>query len=248
MFQIQLRYFQYILSISIALGFLLDNTQLITAAFVGIVLTWVAEMLSAQFEITSEKYLVILIVLLLSFSSVIALSYLEMMNMNVLFIALLIFSLTFFLFQQDVNIYKIGNVFFVLVVSFLVNGFLSSQEFFDNINLISILFVTLLTLKTLATYLNIQFSNFQFYFNFFAVVVVMGGVSSFYTFETLDIILASITVGLLTTLLNFLFIKIRFEYELTSSLSSQIFIFDYLVAFIISIYAVDALNILNGLF
>ena len=248
MFQIQLRYFQYILSISIALGFLLDNTQLITAAFVGIVLTWVAEMLSAQFEITSEKYLVILIVLLLSFSSVIALSYMNMMNMNVLFIVLLIFSLTFFLFQQDVNIYKIGNVFFVLVVSFLVNGFLGSQEFFDNINLISILFVTLLTLKTLATYLNIQFSNFQFYFNFFAVVVVMGGVSSFYTFETLDIILASITVGLLTTLLNFLFIKIRFEYELTSSLSSQIFIFDYLVAFIISIYAVDALNILNGLF
>ena len=248
MFQIQLRYFQYILSISIALGFLLDNTQLITAAFVGIVLTWVAEMLSAQFEITSEKYLVILIVLLLSFSSVIVLSYMDMINMNVLFIALLIFSLTFFLFQQDVNIYKIGNVFFVLVVSFLVNGFLGSQEFFDNINLISILFVTLLTLKTLATYLNIQFSNFQFYFNFFAVVVVMGGVSSFYTFETLDIILASITVGLLTTLLNFLFIKIRFEYELTSSLSSQIFIFDYLVAFIISIYAVDALNILNGLF
>ena len=248
MFQIQLRYFQYILSISIALGFLLNNAQLITAAFVGIVLTWVAEMLSAQFEITSEKYLVILIVLLLSFSSVIALSYLKMMNMNVLFIVLLIFSLTFFLFQQDVNIYKIGNVFFVLVVSFLVNGFLGSQEFFDNINLISILFVTLLTLKTLATYLNIQFSNFQFYFNFFAVVVVMGGVSSFYTFETLDIILASITVGLLTTLLNFLFIKIRFEYELTSSLSSQIFIFDYLVAFIISIYAVDALNILNGLF
>jgi len=248
MFLIQLRYFQYILSISIALGFLLDNTQLITAAFVGIVLTWVAEMLSAQFEITSEKYLVILIVLLLSFSSVIALSYLEMMNMYVLLIALLIFSLTFFLFQQDVNIYKIGNVFFVLAVSFLVNGFLGSQEFFDNINLISILFVTLLTLKTLATYLNIQFSNFQFYFNFFAVVVVMGGISSFYTFETLDIILASITVGLLTTLLNFLFIKIRFEYELTSSLSSQIFIFDYLVAFIISIYAVDALNILNGLF
>jgi len=204
--------------------------------------------LSAQFEITSEKYLVILIVLLLSFSSVIALSYLEMMNMNVLLIALLIFSLTFFLFQQDVNIYKIGNVFFVLAVSFLVNGFLGAQEFFDNINLISILFVTLLTLKTLATYLNIQFSNFQFYFNFFAVVVVMGGVSSFYSFETLDIILASITVGLLTTLLNFLFIKIRFEYELTSSLSSQIFIFDYLVAFIISIYAVDALNILNGLF
>lgn len=248
MFLIQLRYFQYILSISIVLGFLLDNVQLITASFVGIVLTWVAEMLSAQFEITSDKYLVILIVLLLSFSSVIALSYLETMNMNVLFIALLIFSLTFFLFQQDVNIYKIGNVFFVLVVSFLVNGFLGSQEFFDNINLISILFVTLLTLKTLATYLNIQFSNFQFYFNFFAVVVVMGGVSSFYSFETLDIILASITVGLLTTLLNFLFIKIRFEYELTSSLSSQIFIFDYLVAFIISIYAVDALNILNGLF
>ena len=106
----------------------------------------------------------------------------------------------------------------------------------------------ILALKTLATYFNIQFSNFQFFFNFFGVLIIVVGFSSFDSYQTLDIVLAGITVATFTTLLNFLFIKIRFEYELTSSLTNQIYIFDFLIAFLVSIYAVDALNILNGLF
>jgi len=248
MFQIQLRYFQYILSASIVAGLLLDSFPLMTAAFVGIVLTWLSEMLTAQFEITSEKYLVVMVILLLSFSSKVVLSFVESMELNILLILLIIYVLTFFLFQQDINIYKIGNALFLLMISFLLNGFFTSTQYTENINFIATLYISILALKTLATYFNIQFSNFQFFFNFFGVLIVVVGFSSFDSYQTLDIVLAGITVATFTTLLNFLFIKIRFEYELTSSLTNQIYIFDFLIAFLVSLYAVDALNILNGLF
>jgi len=163
-------------------------------------------------------------------------------------VLLIIYVLTFFLFQQDINIYKIGNVLFLLMVSFLLNGFFTSIQYTEDINFIATLYISTLALKTLATYFNIQFSNFQFFFNFFGVLIVVVGFSSFDSYQTLDIVLAGITVATFTTLLNFLFIKIRFEYELTSSLTNQIYIFDFLIAFLVSIYAVDALNILNGLF
>ena len=248
MFQIQLRYFQYILSASIVTGLLLDSFPLMTAAFVGIALTWLSEMLIAQFEISSEKYLVVMVILLLSFSSTVVLSFVESMELNVLMVLLIIYVLTFFLFQQDINIYKIGNVLFLLMVSFLLNGFFTSTQYTENINFIATLYISILALKTLATYFNIQFSNFQFFFNFFVILIVVVGFSSFDSYQTLDIVLAGITVATFTTLLNFLFIKIRFEYELTSSLTNQIYIFDFLIAFLVSLYAVDALNILNGLF
>ena len=248
MFQIQLRYFQYILSASIAAGLLLDSFALMTAAFVGIVLTWLSEMLTAQFEITSEKYLVVMVILLLSFSSKVVLSFVESMELNILLILLIIYVLTFFLFQQDINIYKIGNALFLLMISFLLNGFFTSTQYTENISFIATLYVSILALKTLATYFNIQFSNFQFFFNFFGVFIIFVGFSSFDSYQTLDIVLAAITVATFTTLINFLFIKIRFEYELTSSLTNQIYIFDFLIAFLVSLYAVDALNILNGLF
>jgi len=248
MFQIQLRYFQYILSASIVAGLLLDSFPLMTAAFVGIVLTWLSEMLIAQFEITSEKYLVVMVILLLSFSSTVVLSFVESMELNILMILLIIYVLTFFLFQQDINIYKIGNALFLLMISFLLNGFFTSTQYTENISFIATLYVSILALKTLATYFNIQFSNFQFFFNFFGVFIIFVGFSSFDSYQTLDIVLAAITVATFTTLINFLFIKIRFEYELTSSLTNQIYIFDFLIAFLVSLYAVDALNILNGLF
>ena len=66
--------------------------------------------------------------------------------------------------------------------------FSGSQEFFDNINLISILFVTLLTVKITCYLSNFSSAIFNISLTFFAVVVVMGGVSSFYTdLKLLDI-------------------------------------------------------------
>ena len=248
MFQIQLRYFQYILSLGIFVGILISSKPLITACFAGLVLIWLTEMLIGQFDLKSEQYLIILTVLLISFSTIAIQSIYPGINKTTLLISSLLITVVYFLFQQVVNVYKIGNVFMVLVTTFLVNGFIVSDKFQENIFYVSYLYLLLLFLKTLATYLNIQFSNFQFFFNFFVVSVVFIGVSSFYSFNTINIFLAGLTTALFTTLLTFLFVKIRFEHELTTQLSSQIYIFDFLFAFITSLYFVDSLNVINGLF
>ena len=248
MIQIQLRFFQYILSVAIFVGILISSKPLITACFVGLILIWLTEMLVGQFDIKSEQYLVILTVLLISFSSIALQSIYPGINKVALLISSLLVAVVYFLYQQDINIYKIGNVFMVLITTFLVNGFIVSDNFQENVFYVSYLYLLLLFLKTLATYLNVQFSNFQFFFNFFVVSVVFIGVSSFYSFDTINVVLAGLTTALFTTLLTFLFVKIRFEHELTSQLASQIYIFDFLFAFITSLYFVDSLNVLNGLF
>ena len=201
MFQIQLRYFQYILSLSIFVGILISSTPLISSCFVGLTLVWLTEMLIGQFDIKSHQYLVVLTVLLLSFSSI----AIQSINSNIstvgLLLSCLLLSITYFLFQKDINIYKVGNVLLALFLSFLVNRFIVIESFQENIYYVSYLYLLLLFLKTLATYFAVQFSNFQFFFNFFIVSVVFIGVSSFYSFNTLYIFLAGLTTALFTTCL-----------------------------------------------
>ena len=248
MFQVQLRLFQYILSFAIFVGVLISSNALITSCFVGLTLIWLTEMLIGQFDIRSKQYLVILVVLLLSFSSVAVQSIYSNVDTVGLFLSCLLFSITYFLFQKDINIYKVGNVFIVLFFTFLINRFIVIEIFQENIYYISYLYLLLLFLKTLATYFAVQFSNFQFFFNFFIVSIVFIGVSSFYTYNTLYIVLAGLTTALFTTLITFMFVKIRLEYQLTTRLAYQIYIFDFMIAFMASLYIVDSLNVVNGLF
>ena len=248
MFQIQLRYFQYVLSLAIFIGILISSKPLITACFVGLTLVWLTEMLIGQFDLKSEQYYVILTVLLISFSTIAFQSIFSEINTSILLITCILISVVYFMFQQDINIFKIGTVFMNLIITFLVNGFIVLDNFQENIFYVSYLFLLLLFLKTLATYLNIQFSNFQFFFNFFVVSVVFIGVSSFYPYNIINVFLAGLTTALFTTLITFLFVKIRFEYEFSTQLSNQIYIFDFLFAFIASLYFVDSLNVVNGLF
>ena len=248
MFQIQLRFFQYILSFAIFVGVLISSNALITACFVGLTLIWLTEMLIGQFDIKSKQYMIILVGLLLSFSSVAVQSIFSNIDAVGLLLSCLLFSITFFLFQKDINIYKVGNVFIVLFLTFLINRFIVIEIFQENIYYISYLYLLLLFLKTLATYFAVQFSNFQYFFNFFIVSTVFIGVSSFYSFNTLYIFLAGLTTALFTTLITFMFVKIRLEYQLTSKLAGQIYIFDFMLAFIASLYIVDSLNVVNGLF
>jgi len=248
MFQIQLRYFQYILSFAIFVGVIISSKALITSCFVGLSLVWLTEMLVGQFDIKSQQYLVVLTVLLLSFSSVAIQSIYSNTETISLFLSCLLLSITYFLFQKDINMYKVGNVFLALFLSFLVNRFIIIEIFQENIYYVSYLYLLLLFIKTLATYFAVQFSNFQFFFNFFIVSIVFVGVSSFYSFNILYILLAGLTTALFTTLLTFMFVKMRLEYKLTTRLSSQIYIFDFMLAFIASLYIVDSLNVVNGLF
>ena len=248
MFQIQLRYFQYILSLSIFVGIVISSTPLISSSFVGLTLIWLTEMLSGQFDVNGDKYYVILILLLLSFSSVTFENFYPSIETYVTLFIFLLVLMIYFLFQPVVNIFKIGNAIFLTVIAFLVNGYIVDPLFQENIFHISYIFLLLLFLKTFATYLNVQFGNFQFFFNFFLIFIVFNGVSTFYDYKTVNIFIGGTSVALFTTFITHVFTKLRFEYEITSKLSNQIYVFDYMFAFVLSLYFVDALNVINGLF
>jgi len=248
MFHIQLRYFQYILSTAILFGIFLDSKPLIVASFVGIVLTWLSEMLSAQLDIYSEKYFVVLITLLLSFSNFVLVNTYKTTITQLFLIMIVVVSLLYFLIQKDVSIFEIGNIIFLLFIGFVLIGFISSEIFTNNLTFISSTFLCLLLLKTGLIFLNIQFTNFQFFFDFLLVALVMFVVSFFYSFETINVFIAILALGVLATLFNFMFIKLRYEYTFTKEITKQIYVFDYLVATLTSMYLANTLYILNGLF
>jgi hypothetical protein len=248
MIQVQLRYFQYILSIAIFAGIVISSTPLISACFVGLTLIWLTEMLVGQFDINTEKFYVILVLLLIAFSTVSIKSLSPETDLSYLFVGSLILAILYFMLQPDINIYKAGNSLLAMVIAMLVNGFIVSSVFQENIIYVSFMMLLLLFLKTIATYFNIQFGNFQFFFNFFLVFIIFSGISSFYDFVMVHVLIAAAATAIFTTFLTFMFIKVRYEYELTSRLSNQIYIFDYLFAFICSLYIVDSLNVINGLF
>ena len=76
----------------------------------------------------------------------------------------------------------------------------------------------------------------------------MVGISSFYDYKFIFIALTAISTSLCVVFVNFLFLRIRYESEYIMELTNEIYLYDYLVAFLFSMYFVDSLNILNGLF
>ena len=248
MFQTQLRYVQIILTISIFVGLLISNTPLLVSSLVGLILVWQLEMLSGQLRIDTNEYLLTIIFIFITFLPVIF-TGIEIVGSVVIliYISLLALSLIMVTFQE-VNISKVGNIIFSTIFSFTIISFIISESFIENLNYLVYLFLSLFFLKTIATFLNVQFSNFQYFFNFFAILLVMVAISSFYDFQFIYIILASTSTALCAVFVNFLILKIRYEFEFISELSNEIYLYDYLVAFLFSLYFVGSLNIINGLF
>ena len=248
MFQKQLRYVQIILTLSIFVGLLINNTPLLISSLVGLILVWQLEMLTGQLRIDTNEYLLIIIFIFLTFLPVIFSRFELVSSIIILFyLSLLALSIIMVLFQ-DLNISKIGNIIFSTIFSFTAISFIFSKTFNENLNYIVYLFLSLFFLKTIATFLNVQFSNFQYFFNFFAVLIVMIGVTSFYDYQFIYIVLGSASTALCVVFVNFLILKIRYEFEYMSELTNEIYLYDYLVAFLFSLYFVDSLNIINGLF
>ena len=67
-------------------------------------------------------------------------------------------------------------------------------------------------------------------------------------FDIQFVFLTAVIVSIFTVFFNLLFLRNRQEYEYFAELTSQIFIFDYLIAFLLAFYFVDAVKIVNGLF
>lgn len=247
MLEIQIRYIQFVLTASIFVGLLMDNVQLLTAVFVGLILVWQLEMLSGQLRLDTKEYRLILIFIFLTFLPVVF-NILSEANIETLLYLILLAAPLLGVFVLDLKISKLGNLLFSTIISMTVIHFILTQYFQENIMYLTYLFLLLFFIKTIATLFNIQFSNFQYFFNFFAALIVFVGVSSFYDFTISHIFLAGVTTALFTVLINFLSLKLRFESEYINELSTQVYLYDYLVAFLLSLYLVDAINVVNGLF
>ena len=247
MLEVQIRYIQVVLTTAIFAGLLMDNIQLLTAVFVGLLLVWQLEMLSGQLRVDSKEYRLILIFIFVTFLPVLFNILSESNIQTLLYIVLLLVPLLG-IFVMDLNIFKLGNLLFSTIISMTVIHFILTQYFQDNIMYLTYLFLLLFFIKTIATLFNVQFSNFQYFFNFFAAVVVFVGVSSFYDYSISHVLLAGTFTALFTVLINFLILKLRFESEFINELSTQVYLYDYLVAFLLSLFFVDAVNIVNGLF
>jgi len=247
MLEVQIRYIQFVLTTSIFVGLLIDNVQLLTAVFVGLILVWQIEMLVGQLRIDTKEYRLILIFISLTFLPVVF-SILSETTIEALFYIVLLAVPIFGVLFLDLNIFKLGNLLFSTIISMSVIHFIVSQSFQDSIPYLTYLFLLLFFIKTIATLFNVQFSNFQYFFDFFAAFIVFVGISSFYNYKITHIFLAGLTTALFCVLINFLILKIRFESEYTNELSTQVYLYDYLVGFLLSLYFVDAINIVNGLF
>lgn len=247
MLEVQIRYIQFVLTTSIFVGLLIDNVQLLTAVFVGLILVWQIEMLVGQLRIDTKEYRLILIFISLTFLPVVFNILSETTIEALFYIVLLAVPLLGVLFL-DLNIFKLGNLLFSTIISMAVIHFIVSQFFQDSITYLTYLFLLLFFIKTIATLFNVQFSNFQYFFDFFAAFIVFVGISSFYDYKITHIFLAGLATALFCVLINFLILKIRFESEYTNELSTQVYLYDYLVGFLLSLYFVDAINIVNGLF
>ena len=247
MLEVQIRYIQFVLTTSIFVGLLIDNVQLLTAVFVGLILVWQIEMLVGQLRIDTKEYRLILIFISLTFLPVVF-SILSETTIEALFYIVLLAVPIFGVLFLDLNIFKLGNLLFSTIISMSVIHFIVSQSFQDSIPYLTYLFLLLFFIKTIATLFNVQFSNFQYFFDFFAAFIVFVGISSFYDYKITHIVLAGLATALFCVLINFLILKIRFESEYTNELSTQVYLYDYLVGFLLSLYFVDAINIVNGLF
>ena len=247
MLEVQIRYIQFVLTTSIFVGLLIDNVQLLTAVFVGLILVWQLEMLVGQLRLDTKEYRLILIFISLTFLPVVFNILSETTIETLFYIVLLAVPILGVLFL-DLNIFKLGNLLFSTIISMAVIHFIVSQFFQDSITYLTYLFLLLFFIKTIATLFNVQFSNFQYFFDFFAAFIVFVGISSFYDYKITHIVLAGLATALFCVLINFLILKIRFESEYTNELSTQVYLYDYLVGFLLSLYFVDAINIVNGLF
>ena len=247
MLEVQIRYIQFVLTTSIFVGLLMDNVQLLTAVFVGLILVWQLEMLVGQLRLDTKEYRLILIFISLTFLPVVFNILSETTIETLFYIVLLVVPILGVLFL-DLNIFKLGNLLFSTIISMAVIHFIVSQFFQDSITYLTYLFLLLFFIKTIATLFNVQFSNFQYFFDFFAAFIVFVGISSFYDYKITHIFLAGLATALFCVLINFLILKIRFESEYTNELSTQVYLYDYLVGFLLSLYFVDAINIVNGLF
>ena len=132
MLQTQLRYIQTVLTFGIFITIFLNNENLITSCFVGLILAWQLELLACELRTTSNEFILILLLLITSFSPVMTIFFEVSEIKNMIFLISILIGI-FYLTFKDISITTFGNAYLVTFISFFLISFFVSKTFSENL-------------------------------------------------------------------------------------------------------------------
>ena len=244
--KIQIRYFQIILVFSLGISQFISSVPLAYSSLFGLVGIWYYESVISQevHESINQSFMIFFGFLLYSLAILFfnRSTYIS----NYVYILVLFLILIFFLSLTDVSTALMGNFLLYYLISFSIVSFIFSDTFYVHRNIIIYSFLLTFLLQTIATFLGIQYSNYQYYFRFFLVLISVMGASLILSNPILYSFIASIGVSLFTVLFYDLFIKLRISSN--KEIDNQIYVHDYLISLLGAFYLTNFTSTYIGLF
>ncbi len=244
--KIQIRYFQIILVFSLGISQFISSVPLAYSSLFGLVGIWYYESVISQEvdESINQSFMIFFGFLLYSLAILFFNRSTYISNYVYVLVLFLIFIL--FLSLTDVSTALMGNFLLYYLISFSIVSFIFSDTFYVHRNIIIYSFLLTFLLQTIATFLGIQYSNYQYYFRFFLVLISVMGASLILSKPILYSFIASIGVSLFTVLFYDLFIKLRISSN--KEIDNQIYVHDYLISLLGAFYLTNFTSTYIGLF
>lgn len=244
--KIQIRYFQIILVFSLGISQFISSVPLAYSSLFGLVGIWYYESVISQEvdESINQSFMIFFGFLLYSLAILFFNRSTYISNYVYVLVLFLIFIL--FLSLTDVSTALMGNFLLYYLISFSIVSFIFSDTFYVHRNIIIYSFLLTFLLQTIATFLGIQYSNYQYYFRFFLVLISVMGASLILSNPILYSFIASIGVSLFTVLFYDLFIKLRISSN--KEIDNQIYVHDYLISLLGAFYLTNFTSTYIGLF
>lgn len=246
--KIQIRYFQIVLILGLAASQFISSVPLAYACLFGLVAAWYFESISGQeIDESINNNFVIFFGLIMYFFAIIFFNRSSEISAYIYFVVLLLFFILF-LSLQDIPVNAMGNFLLYYIISFSIISFIFSDTFFSHKSVIIASFLLVFLLQTIATFFGIQYSNYQYYFKFFLVLVTVMGTLIILSKPLLYSLIASLGVALFTLLFNDLLIQLRSQTSLTRDIDTQIYVHDYLISLLGAFYLTNFTSTYIGLF
>ena len=244
--KIQIRYFQIVLVFSLGISQFISSVPLAYSSLFGLVGIWYYESVISQevHESINQSFMIFFGFLLYSLAILFfnRSTYIS----NYVYVLVLFLILILFLSLTDVSTALMGNFLLYYLISFSIVSFIFSDTFYVHRNIIIYSFLLTFLLQTIATFLGIQYSNYQYYFRFFLVLISVMGASLILSNPILYSFIASIGVSLFTVLFYDLFIKLRISSN--KEIDNQIYVHDYLISLLGAFYLTNFTSTYIGLF
>ncbi len=244
--KIQIRYFQIVLVFSLGISQFISSVPLAYSSLFGLVGIWYYESVISQevHESINQSFMIFFGFLLYSLAILFFNRSTYISNYVYVLVLFLIFIL--FLSFTDISTALMGNFLLYYVISFSIVSFIFSDTFYEHRNIIIYSFLLTFLLQTIATFLGIQYSNYQYYFRFFLVFISVMGASLILSKPILYSFIASIGLSLFTVLFYDLFIKLRISSN--KEIDNQIYVHDYLISLLGAFYLTNFTSTYIGLF